>query len=447
MPKKGGDIDVQALEVTTDSNGVAKFNNIPLAHTGRLRLFVRKDGYHPQGTFSIDPKSENRELTATLAASVSLTGRVTHEDGAPAASVNVMISGDGPGRGNHFRSQVKTDKNGNFQVQVAPYRFYVIAAKSGRWASPLVSRTVFTTSIESIELKLQKATRVFGRVTIAGTKKAFPNAYVSLYQRLPGRGYLDLPPEQRLPNPNDSRNAISPTIVVRGETNDDGSFEYFVGPGSFFAHGPNNSRQPIFEITNQSVIEINLEAKPILTGNLNGKVVLKSDPTKPVAEAKVFGISFPPMATTAADGTFQSHRPKNDVQFAAFSSDDKLGAIIDVEEGAERVVIEVAPTSTIHGTLIHASSQKPAVDFEIIAGIRRTSEHGTFSHYVQRSTTTDSDGIFTITGIVPGHKYSLNVVRERGPEGRPRSSSQVGQFTASEAETIDVGDMSLPPRR
>jgi hypothetical protein len=61
----------------------------------------------------------------------------------------------------------------------------------------------------------------------------------------------------------------------------------------------------------------------------------------------------------------------------------------------------------------------------------------------EQNATTDEDGSFQIVGIVPGHLYRLNVVTERGEEGRPRSWRTVGQVTATRAETIDLGELRL----
>jgi hypothetical protein len=279
---------------------------------------------------------------------------------------------------------------------------------------------------------------------VGDTERPVTDGYIQLYQRPAGHGYYDLPSDQRLPNPNDWRNAVAPLIVAFQQLDANGRFEVFVGPGTYYAFGSDEARHEVFELADQSQFEMNLRAKPQFEGMLVGRVVGKDSPDQGISGANVFGQWNRPMAVTDENGTFEVKRFDEDVLCGVFTDDLKFGTLKMVNAGSESVKFELTPTVTLRGTLIDDETGRPAAKEEIRASIRINGEGDTFSMKFGRSSTTATDGTFEIVGIVPGQLYDFDVVRERDARGMSRSWTFVGEFTAAEVAVINVGELRLP---
>ncbi|MFC1757493.1 M56 family metallopeptidase [Planctomycetota bacterium] len=445
LPNKGGMANLGSIAMTrTNRDGLAVIDNLPAENEHPITIWVSKEGYEPEDRFTFDPKSTDQGLTTTLHSHVVVSGRVTQQDGIPAAGIPVFAAGYGHGFDGSYRTETVTNADGSFQMDVARNKYYLFVAKSNKRASPIAQRTVLEESISDIDLKLQEAIRIHGQVTEETTGNPTADEYVQLYQQEMGRGYLDPDYEPRLPNPKNDRSAIAPRIVVNEQTDSDGRFEFYVGPGKYYMFGPRDAKRDIFELTDQNSFEVRMQAKPKLEGSLKGRVVLKSDPDKSFSEATIYGEWNPPIATSDEHGYFETRRPKNEQYYSAFVNEDELGAIVRAPAGAESITLALEPTATLTGSLFSEESEQPAADRKIIASIQINHEGGTFSHTCERHDNTDNDGRFTISGIVPGHMYTFRVVVDRDADGSPRSWRQVGEFTASESATMNVGQLRLP---
>ena len=77
--------------------------------------------------------------TITFLPLETLSGRITHADGRPAAGVTVSVSGQGPadGRGgNQWNGSAVTDAGGRYQLQALSEQVYVVAVNGKEWAAP-----------------------------------------------------------------------------------------------------------------------------------------------------------------------------------------------------------------------------------------------------------------------------------------------------------------------
>ena len=74
-------------------------------------------------------------VTVTLVPAETLSGRVTHSDGRPAAGIVVSASGQGPGNSRCNRS-ASTDTDGRYAMDVTSEHAYVVRVDNRQWAAP-----------------------------------------------------------------------------------------------------------------------------------------------------------------------------------------------------------------------------------------------------------------------------------------------------------------------
>ena len=230
LPKKGKVANLGSLwRKTTDEKGVVVYDSIPAEGERKMTIWVRKEGFVARDRPYFDPTVPGGEVVATLLPLVPVSGRVVLPDGSPAPGIDVRVCGEGFGI-DGFRDSTVSAEDGTFQIDVNPDQYYLFAAGNREWASAATARVVrLGQPVDGVELKLQRATRVFGRMTAGTDEEAIADAYVHLYST-GGDPYYDLPEDERLPNPSDSHTAILPRIVSGGKTDALGKFEFFRRP-------------------------------------------------------------------------------------------------------------------------------------------------------------------------------------------------------------------------
>lgn len=451
-PNKGEMLNLSGavvdLHTKSDEQGLATVAFVPEDNEGQVVIWVRKPGYHAPERAMFDLASGETELTAILMPLVRVAGRVVFADGRPAADMEVLAAGAGYGT-DGFRETTKTDAEGRFEFQAHPDQYYQFAAGNQEWASPAVNKIVRAGALmEAVELVLQPATRVFGRVTMGSDDSPVPKQYVSLYQEN-AVSYYDLLEAERLPNPKEGRHGISPRIVRGGTTDDDGRFEFFTGPGKYYMFGPNNVEPPKFEITDQRELEISLHAERSDVGPISGRVVLADDPSQGVVDAKVAGVPTESRlrdlaATSGADGRFRAERGLATMFVHAAAKDEKLAGIVKIGADDAEVVIPIGPTGGARGLLMDDETNGPAVERTIEYGVRINFGDKTFGNRFGGKTKTDANGQFAISGLVVGQEYDLNAVIETDSDGYARSWRTVGKVTATNTDSVDLGELRLP---
>ena len=451
LPKKGGDANLGALWRTeTDANGKATLKSMPLEHQRKLTIWVRKSGYMAEERLWVDVKEAEPEVTTKLLPLVPVEGRVLNHDGTPAAGIKVMASGDSI-RADTQRRETTTDADGSFRIDVEPQSYFMfLAGDDEKWASAIEARIVLNQPVKDVELLLEPARRVYGRLTTAGTDEPIANQYMTLYQKEGKRYYYyDLPVDKQLPNPTDTNKAIVPRIIKSMRSKADGTFEFFTGPGEFYLHGPAGMKAPEFEVAGDSV-ELNVEAPRPVTGKLKGRVVNASAPEQGTAELVVFG--YPEThdgnflrATTENDGSFEDAVSRVPQLVGVFNKHRSLGAVKRMEAGATELLLTMQPTAVMAGTLLLSGSDLPAANREIGAAIDIKFEGGNSMPAFKRSATTDEQGRFSIAGIIPDREYRLTVVADRDNDGRARAWESVGAVTAKKAGRFDAGEFKLSP--
>jgi hypothetical protein len=433
----------------TNEQGVASFDVIPTDNVRQINFWARADGYFSPERHNFDPASDKSEVVAKLIPLMRIAGRVLTPDGQPAADIEVHAAGDGYSF-DSFRGTTRSDTDGRFEFQAYPDHYYQLSAGNREWASPPVNKIVRTgTPVDDLELKLQPATRVFGRVTIGPNSEPIPEQFVSLYQK-EAVSYYDLPEDQKLPNPGDSNQAVSPRIIQGAKADKDGRFEFFTGPGEYYIFGPSGIDPPQFTINDEQEVEINLHAQRPLTIATGGRVVLHDDPNEGVSEAVVSGYPFNSRlrdlrAVTGADGRFQAERGTGEMIVYAASKDRTLAGITKIGPEDAEIVIPIGPTGSARGRLTDEETAVPIADRRVEYGIWIQFTDSTFSWRFGGNATTDADGNFTIDKLIPGQEYVLEAVTETDGEGNPRSWRRAGKVTVKSSSTIEqIGELKLP---
>ena len=289
----------------------------PSNNERKLTIWVKKEGFVARERMMIDVKTADPTVTSTLLALVPVAGQVTYPDGTPAKGITVSASGRSY-RIDDYRGETMTSEDGRFRLNVDPGNILYVCSR--RWKSVGIKRRValivVNQPVGNIDLKLQRSTRVTGRLMAKGSELPLADEYISLYLKRSENenDYYSWPKDKQLPNPTDSRKAVLPRIVKSVQTDKEGRFSFFTGPGAYYLIGPKGLEPPKFIIKDEPEMEFNLQADRPLEGTLQGRVVLVTNPDQGVPEVSVFGYPLVNSdggflrATTDADGKFEAKR-------------------------------------------------------------------------------------------------------------------------------------------
>jgi hypothetical protein len=377
---------------------------------------------------------------------ILVSGRVTFADDRPAAGAVVDLAGAGY-QMDSFRESVRADENGRFEIGVHPNQVYLLAASLDRWASALESRVVrLGKPLADVHLTLVKATRVYGRMTMAGDGRPLGGQYVTLYMHRDDQEYLRLPEAEKLPNPQKSALATTPRITRSVRTDGEGKFEFFAGPGHCYLIGPDDVEPPQFVITDQPAVDLILFPQRPDRVEFAGQVVLKSAPERTVKDVKILGSPLGGRgsflsAASGADGTFRVQRTPSKMVLQALSADERLGAIVQIGPDDSLRVIQVVPTASARGRLVDAAG-KPLAKRRIDFGL----QFEQFMHAFFRQAATDDRGEFELDGFAPGEEYFIDVAVDGNDKSERPQKVTIKVFKPDSAETIELGDVEVKPR-
>jgi hypothetical protein len=454
-PNKGSqneDLNLSGLDISrqTDREGVATFDFIPADNMRPINFWARVEGYHSTERHMFDPESTESEVVARLVPLVRITGQVVHEDGSPAADIEVRAVGDDYAM-DGFRESTRTDAAGNFKFNAYPNQYYQFFAGNREFATdPVYYRIVLNQPVDDIKLKLGPAIRVHGQVTNGPNKTPVKSTYLQLY-RQDDSTYYKLPENQRLPNPTDSNKAVMPQIVWGAQTDDNGHFEFFVSPGKYYMFGPRNHESIKFELTDQPAHEVNIHSDLPEKLPLKGLVVLKDDPSQRVPEARIYGMALESFAgrhleaVSDADGRFEAERGPNNMVVFASTSNPSLAGLIKITPDDQSIIIPVSPTGAARGRLVDEETGAPIAQREIRYGISIEFPDGTSTITSGGTVKTDDDGKFEATGLILGEETVFNAVIETDGKGNARSWRKVANATPTGTDPIDLGTLNLEP--
>lgn len=428
---------------TTDETGVAEFHGIPDWNVYPLTFWPATNKYVRQ-RITFDPKENTGgELAVALNRLVPVTGHVALPDGNPAEGADVEATGTGYDMDGH-RSVTKTDSDGQFTLEVAPNQLYMFLAGKERLVSAAVDGIIVRPDepVTGLEFELRPAARIHGRVVVGEAKR--PVAGQQMMLRQPGRDLDQLGAE--LPNPEDSRRNIQPAVYRWTNTDDDGHFEFFVGPGTFTLSGPSQAETQKFEVTDEQDLEFNFHIPRPETGPFAGMVVT-GDPPRPVANAIVEGKYRSSRARSdlrlRADenGRFSGERALHRTVLYAKSPEGDLRGIVEIEPDQAEATIAIAPVASARGRLLDEATNEPLPGTEVRWGrrVHKGADDAPWETAWGGTVVTDADAYFELSGMVVGQTYELSVPRGDGSYGG------LPGVTPTVPEVIELGDLKLKP--
>ncbi|QDT88485.1 hypothetical protein [Gimesia algae] len=437
------------VQSQTDKSGTASFDWIPHWQKTALTIWPHNQEYeHQRSTY--DPQKGQGTLTMKLEKLVPVSGKVTLPDGSPAKGIPVAADGAGY-QFDSFHKTVQTDDQGRYSFNAEPNQVYLVIAGNEKWsAAPHTGFAVWPGKpIQNLDFKLQPATRIHGRMTVGSQNEPVADQRIMAFIRgQDAHNQKDF----KLPNPTHSNRWVQPQMVFRAQTDKQGHYELFLGPGTYSIRGPSQTQPQKFEITNETEKEINFHASRPETGELTGSVVA-GDPPKPVPAAKISGIyrkslSVGDLAATAGKhGQFKVERQRHPVVLYAESKDKKMAGVVEIGPDAKTVTIPVQPFGSARGQLIDEVTESPVENRELRYGVKvhigddnapwRTSFGGTAF--------TDKTGHFEMKNLVVGLEYGLSLVN-RPEEGKPGRLSwrNVKKFTPENSQPVDLGQVEAP---
>ena len=271
-----------------------------------------------------------------------------------------------------------------------------------------------------------------------------PDEYVSLDQNFAYLGDTDV----ERPNPEESSNAVDLRHSEGVETDTEGRAKSLVGVGEFDVFGSRQQPAETFEVTVPGAPPIDFEftaADPYIDLK-----VLVVDGDAPAAGATVRGSYGPTVAgifhggPTDEDGVFTVRREAQlTCIFSANADRSKVGLTLTGPDETETLVV-LTPPATVTGRLVHADDGTPFADEPVRGGLTiKDDDSGLSMNVFGPRVSTNADGRFTATGLVPGWEYWLHLRSRRGNNGYP----SIGRLTPAGPETINLGTVRLTKAR
>ncbi len=445
-PDRGGHLNtgLAVFRDVTDEQGVARFS-IPVDNDRTLDFFAVMEGYCNERRAWV-PDSGVTNIVAQLVPLVPVTGRVALPSGGGAAGIEVMLVGVGYESGG-FAKTVRTDDDGNYRAEVFPDHCYQVVPHAAEWSAPPRLFVVRDKPVDNVDFTVRDSIQVYGRVTVADDTVPLAGQRVEL-ALVNDKFYASLPEAEQLPNPAGNRKVVAPNIWWSTLTDDDGWFLFNVGPGEYSLRGPAGAERVTFRLTDQRTYKVNLHADLPDTVPLRGRVVLLDDPQQGVAAARIDGLAtafrFRSFQTVSGeDGRFFVMRSRSPMKLRAISHDRRLGGVVQITEDAPSINIPLSPTATVRGRIVDDVTGQPIAKRRV--GSWWYYEPGS-ARSDSVSVTTDEDGRFTLTGLVPGQRYGLRVAQEPKPDSRALSWYTLREFIA-DRQNSDLVEIRLNPEQ
>jgi hypothetical protein len=441
----------ETFEPRTDAAGVATFGYLP--EGGKVRVTAFTDSHWTAtlpivGARTTSAEAGSREATIVVYHREPVRGTVVTADGKPAARVNVEVSGSSY-LFDFVRTTAVSDAQGAFEVWLPPESYCAFEARRDKEVAVMQRRIVRAgVPVEPLTFVLEQGTRVHGRVLRAKDKSPVSGVIVGLQPQMTNE-YYKLPKEQQLANPRNSRRGIFANIYQSVLSRPDGQFEFYVAPGKYVVQLNTMWRTTPtqIDVAHQKDVAVDLVDNRPERSVLKGRVVLKSDPTRGVPQAKVDGVDltndFGNRFSVVADreGRFEVNRAQVGMMVWAGSHD--LAGAVQIKPGDKTVSVPIGATASATGTLIEAATGRPAADRQVNFGVRLPATGHPFSWHFVQGATTDASGRFSVKRLVIGLNYDAYAEMERNEQG-PFSWHTITEITPKDERPIDLGECKLP---
>ena len=431
----------ELLATRTNSAGRASFDWFPAWQKSLTTIWPTADG-HVRVRGMYDPAVQNGEIDIQLDRLMPLRGTVTFADGTPAAGIAVAAAGAGY-TFDGFREVTRTDKSGRYEILAAPYQIYMLYVQDEQWAAPSQSgfAVLPNQAVDEHHFQLRRATRIHGRVLDKNTGNPVPGKLIYLTHH-----GIDLNSmgEDILPNPEKSRRWVSPMRQLNATSQEDGTFEFFVGDGDYnlFVQGFDAEK---FTIDEESEKHVDLAIEVQSRIELSGSVVL-DETNAPVRHAKIEAVSqnFRQhndwQARADDQGKFKVQRFAEPTYIHVLNVDETLGGVATIAADDTNKEIRLKTLGSATGRLLTEDGTDKAPHVKLRFGIRITDEKGSLSSSrFGDVVTTDSEGRFTLPKLVPGWEYECTL--EDHPGGYVLN---VANVQVEPGQTVELGELKTP---
>jgi hypothetical protein len=176
---------ILSFYAATDSAGEVTFDWIPAWNDQSIIFWPSSNRFSRGARLEYDPKKPPLQpLTGTLQRLVEVSGTVRDAAGHHVANADIDVSGKGWSV-DDFRTTTKSDAQGRYRVGAAPYNLYMLAATSADRSLASAIRDGIAVyprkPLGDVDLTLQPATRVFGRLTLGPRNEPIKNYSIALY--------------------------------------------------------------------------------------------------------------------------------------------------------------------------------------------------------------------------------------------------------------------------
>ena len=395
---------------------------------------------HQRGEY--DPVAGDGKLKIMLERLVPIRGTVTYPDGKPATGIAVGASGAG-NTWDRFNQTVQTDEDGRYEILATPNQIYMLFIPDKQWSA--VAQSGFAVlpnmEVEPHDFVLRPATRVFGRVL--GKASQEPQAEQLVYFSQPGTE-LDQVGKDILPNPEKFQFRGCPLWQQTSRTGEDGKYEFYCGPGEYnlFIQGKEAIKVTVTDEKEKQVdLPIEVDAVKLLTG-----LTVDSRSKKPVAGAKVEVVSRVLTrhnewkANSTADGKFQLKVFKETSYVHAISPDATLGTIKELEADRTTTVLSLDKLGSARGKLMTQDGSGVSAGTKLSYGVTiEDPKSRLLTSCFGKFVTTDKNGEFTLTQLVPGWKYECTLFNTNGGY-----ILNVASVTVKPGEAKQLGELKTP---
>lgn len=434
----GGAMDEFVL--TTDSQGEATMDWWPDWEKSDKFVFwpMLRNGNQEQ--HPVDLSSSPASVTIKIERGVTISGTVRKPDKSPAANVSVSVRGV-VSDGNQYGDGTRTGADGRYSMEVRPDSICMVVIDDQDWAAPIRTGIIVEPKkpVENVDIDLRPATKVTGRVTVAG--KPVANQQIALTQ-----SGMDGTTKPKLPQRIGSGGPYTVTVhYYRQATTDaDGRYEFRLGPGRYLMRAGQNIAQQQFEIKQETTREFDFAVARPDKGPLTVSV-LGGEPPAPLARAMVEIRAqnnwwSPTVIQTDAQGQVTVERNLAQTFIHARSADGLLAATKVIGADDMTTQITVAPCGTATGRLVDETGQ-PLANQDFMVGIRPDTGvtiYGGVS-FGGGSSKTDGDGRFTLPNLIVSQAYSMDV-----PQRDDRPNMQAREpFSLKTSGESDVGDVVM----
>jgi hypothetical protein len=446
-PRKGGmfNVGLDDFVRTTDASGDATFDFLPADNQEPVTFWYTKDQCAPAGRCLYNLAVAPRAITAMLLPLVPLSGRVTDVNGRTIAGATVRADGAGY-QFDSFGDSATSAADGTFSLHVAPDMYYIFTAQKEHDIALIVAAVIRRKPPATpLQLTLDAGRRVHGQLTAGPANVPLPNVRLELTYR--DESYEQVPDDHKLPA-FDNR-VLNAFFSQAATTDKQGNFEFYTVAGAHHLRAyapPNDLQQELVVREDDTLVNLHGNLAPGAPTAFSGRVVLADAPESAVPEALLdSAITTPsnlaaPHGTAGADGSFTLRRLPVNLRLGARSPDGKFAAILLVTPTDDHLTLALAPAAIATGRLLSPDGQ-PLPGVELSCGLHVDLGQGLSTTAMPILATTDPAGNFTLSGLVPGERYHVDIID--APDGKSLSTRRpLTNITPKKPGPLSVGDLT-----